>query len=146
MAPVTRTGLFTLSGVLAAGGVLCLLLGISLMGGNIRDHVATNYTRYAGDTNGTDYTCSGSPSAVADSLAAEVPPEARMTDRGSTYLRYDDEIVIVGPDGARPCTIRVEDLGARYNSGGFIFLGPGFYPGSPSGGSGGSPGGPDGSK
>ncbi|MGE2712610.1 DUF4247 domain-containing protein [Mycolicibacterium litorale] len=143
---MTRTGLFTLSGVLAIVGVVCLLLGMSLMGGDIRDHVASNYARYAGDTDGTDYTCDGTPSAVADALAAEVPPEARMTDRGSTYLRYDDEIVIVGPDGTRPCTIRVEDLGARYNSGGFIFLGPGFYPGAPSGGSGGSPGGPGGSK
>lgn len=102
MAPVTRTGLFILSGVLAVGGVICLLLGMSLMGGNIRDHVADNYAQYARDRDGTDYTCSGSPSAVADSLAAQVPPEARMTDRGSTYLRYDDEIVIVGPDGTRP--------------------------------------------
>ncbi|MDY6870931.1 MAG: DUF4247 domain-containing protein [Actinomycetota bacterium] len=143
---MTRTGLFTLSGALAVGGVICLLLGMSLMGGNIGDHVAANYSRYAGDTDGTDYTCSGSPSAVADDLAAQVRPEARTTDRGTTYLRYDDEIVIVGPDGTRPCTIRVEELGARYSSGGFIFLGPGFFPGSPSGGSGGSPGGPDGSK
>jgi hypothetical protein len=143
---VTRTGLFTLSGVLAVAGVLCLLLGVSLKGGNIRDHVAENYAQYRTDGDGTNYTCSGSPSAVADELAAQVPPEARMTDRGATYLRYDDEIVIVGPDGTRPCTIRVEDLGARYSSGGFIFLGPGFFPGSPSGGSGGSPGGPDGSK
>lgn len=143
---MTRSGLFTLSGALAVGGVICLLLGMSLMGGHIRDHVAENYPQYARDRDGTDYTCSGSPNAVADDIAARVPPEARTTDRGSTYLRYDDEIVIVGPDGTRPCTIRVEDLGARYSSGGFIFLGPGFFPGSPSGGSGGSPGGPDGSK
>lgn len=143
---MTRTGLFTLSGALAVGGVICLLLGMSMMGGNIRNDVATNYSRYSGDADGDNYECTGSPSAVADDIAARVPPEARTTDRGVTYLRYDDEIVIVGPDGTRPCTVRVEDLGARYSSGGFIFLGPGFFPGSPSGGSGGSPGGPDGTK
>lgn len=143
---MSRTGLFTLSGILAVAGLLCLLLGVSLQNGDIRDHVAANYDRYGGDTDGTDYTCSGAPAAVADELAAAVPPEARTTDRGVSYLRYDDEIVIVGPDGTRPCTVRVEELGARYHSGGFIFLGPGFFPGAPSGGSGGSPGGPDGAK
>jgi hypothetical protein len=54
--------------------------------------------------------------------------------------------VIVGPDGNRPCSIRLEGLSAGYSHGAFLFLGPGFTPGSPSGGAGGSPGGPGGIK
>ncbi|MDF2583612.1 MAG: hypothetical protein K0R33_2255, partial [Mycobacterium sp.] len=56
------------------------------------------------------------------------------------------DIVIVGPDGRYPCSVRVEDINSRYSGGGFIFLGPGFTPGSPAGGSGGSSGGPGGTK
>ena len=83
---------------------------------------------------------------VADEIAAYDAPEARASDRGTEYLRYNDDIVTVGPEGQYPCSIRVEDTGARYSGGGFIFLGPGFIPGSPAGGSGGSSGGPGGTK
>lgn len=54
--------------------------------------------------------------------------------------------MIVGPDGNYPCSIRVEPLSAGYSHGAFVFLGPGFFPGSPSGGAGGTPGGPGGTK
>lgn len=66
-------------------------------------------------------------------------PGARQADGGSEYLRYDRDIVIVSaaPGGS---TIRVEDLDDRYRSGAFIFLGPGFTPGSPAGGSSGGGG------
>ncbi len=66
--------------------------------------------------------------------------------QGTEYLRYEDDIAVVGPDGNRPCTVRLEDVNEGYSHGSFIFLGPGFTPGSPSSGSGGSPGGPDGAK
>ena len=39
-------------------------------------------------------------------------------------------------------SIRVEDLGGGYSGGAFVFLGPGFNPGSPSGGVRGGGGGP----
>ena len=83
---------------------------------------------------------------MADTLASYKAPAARAADGNNQYLRYSSNIVIVGPDGTHPCSIRVEDLGARYSHGGFIFLGPGFTPGSPAGGGGGSPGGPGGTK
>ena len=73
-------------------------------------------------------------------------PAARASNGGTEYLRYNDAIVSVGVDGTHPCSIRVEDLAAGYSHGSFIFLGPGFYPGSPSRGSGGSTGGPGGTK
>jgi Domain of unknown function (DUF4247) len=143
---VTRNNLFWLAGGLAIAGVVCLIWGISLMGNDIRSYLAANYQQYGRDSDGARYACSDSPDRVANQIAQAVPPEAQAGDRGSEYLRYNDDIVVVGPDNGRSCSIRVEDTDARYSSGGFIFLGPGFTPGSPSGGSGGSPGGPDGSK
>lgn len=143
---MTRAGLFWLAGGLAVAAVVCLFLGISLQNKDIRSHVANTYRQYDTDADGARYECTGSPGAVADQIAASQPPEARATDRGTEYLRYEDDIVTVGPDRGTPCSVRVEDTDARYSSGGFIFLGPGFTPGSPAGGSGGSPGGPDGTK
>lgn len=144
---MSSTRLFLLSGALALGGVVCLLLGMSLANKDIRTYVAENYAAYSYGTEATSYECAGSPGEVADQLSDYQQPEERANDRGVEYLRYEDDIVIVGPDGSRACTIRVEDVrGSRYSSGGFIFLGPGFFPGAPSGGAGGSPGGPGGGK
>lgn len=83
---------------------------------------------------------------MANTLAGYQSPAARASNAGSQYLRYDDAIVSVGPDGQHPCSIRVEGLGGGYSHGAFIFLGPGFYPGAPSSGTGGSSGGPGGTK
>lgn len=144
---MSSTRLFLLSGALAFGGVLCLMLGISLIDKDVRTYVAENYPAYSHGSEASSYECTGSPAEVAEQLASYQRPEARANDQGVEYLRYDDDIVIVGPDGDRPCTIRVEDVrGSRYSGGAFIFLGPGFFPGAPSGGSGGSPGGPGGGK
>lgn len=144
---MSRTRLYLIAAALAIAGLACLIWGISLASKDIRTHVAENYAAYSHGTEASSYECTGSPSEVADRLVAYQRPEARATDRGIEYLRYDDDIVIVGPDGNRPCTIRVEDVrGSSYRGGAFIFLGPGFFPGAPSGGSGGSPGGPGGAK
>lgn len=142
---VSRTGLFVTAAGLLVAGVVCLIVGVAMLP-NIRTHVAERYPMYRTNAGGTNYECEGSPATVADQLADYQRPEARATSGASTYLRYDDDIVIVGPDQHRPCSIRVEDTNARYSHGGFIFLGPGFYPGSPAGGAGGSPGGPGGAK
>jgi hypothetical protein len=143
---MTRTNMYWLAFGLAISGFVCLFWGISLMGKDVRSHLAGNYREYSRDGDGARYACDGSPQLVATELAQVYEPEAQARDRDTEYLRYEDDIVTVGPDGARECSIRVEDTDARYSGGGFIFLGPGFTPGSPSGGSGGSPGGPDGNK
>jgi hypothetical protein len=122
------------------------VLGITLQTRNIASYIAGHYQEYSRDANGTRYACTGTPGQVADTLAGYRKPAARASSGGSQSLRYNSNIVVVGPDGNRPCSIRVEPLSAGYNHGSFIFLGPGFTPGSPSGGSGGSPGGPGGTK
>ncbi|OBH50152.1 DUF4247 domain-containing protein [Mycobacterium mantenii] len=143
---MSRNRLFVIAGVLGLAGVTCLIFGIILLQKNIASYVAGHYHEYARDVNGTRYQCSGSPEQVADTLADYQEPDARADNDKTEYLRYNNNIVIVGPDGNYPCSIRVEPLSAGYSHGAFIFLGPGFSPGSPSGGAGGTPGGPGGTK
>jgi hypothetical protein len=143
---VSRNRLFVIAGVLGAAGATCLLFGILLLQKNIASYVAGHYHEYARDVNGTRYQCTGSPDQVADTLADYAEPNARADNGKTEYLRYSNNIVVVGPDGNYPCSIRVEPLSAGYSHGAFIFLGPGFSPGSPSGGAGGTPGGPGGTK
>jgi Domain of unknown function (DUF4247) len=143
---MSRNRLFVLAVVLAVASVTSLGFGISLQHKDIRSYIAAHYHEYFRDAGGTRYQCTGSPTQVADTLASYQSPAARANNAGSQYLRYDDAIVSVGVDGTHPCSIRVEDLAAGYSHGAFIFLGPGFYPGSPSRSSGGSTGGPGGTK
>ena len=143
---MSRNGLFLLAIGLAVTSMVSLGLGISLQHKDIRSYIASHYHEYSRDAGGTRYLCTGSPTQVADTLAGYLSPAARASSAGTQYLRYDDAIVSVGADGTHPCSIRVEDLAAGYSHGSFIFLGPGFYPGSPSRGSGGSTGGPGGTK
>jgi hypothetical protein len=143
---MSRNRLFLVAGVLAVAAVACLSFGIAQLHKDIRSYIAVHYQQYSRDADGTRYGCTGPVSGVADTLAGYQRPQARASSAGAQYLRYDNAIVTVGPEGNRPCSIRVEGLSAGYHHGAFIFLGPGFYPGSPSGGAGGSPGGPDGSK
>jgi hypothetical protein len=143
---MSRNRLFLIAGGLALAATASLILGIMLLNKDITSYIASHYQQYARDANGTRYACTGSPDEVADTLADYQAPEARADNDKSEYLRYSNSIVTVGPDGSRPCSIRVENLSAGYSHGAFIFLGPGFTPGSPAGGAGGRPGGPGGVK
>lgn len=138
---MTRRTLLIAAGVLGGLGALCLTLGIILLP-SITSYVGKHYQSYGHNK----YTCSGSPASVADNIAKAQSPNARATNMGVYYLRYSDAIVTVGPADGHPCTVRVEDLNSGYNHGSYIFLGPGFSPGSPSHSSGGSSGGPGGVK
>jgi len=143
---MSRNRLFVVALALAVTSITSLIFGISLQHKDIRSFIASHYHEYSHDADGTRYLCDGSPAKVADTLAGYQSPAARASSAGSQYLRYDDAIVSVGPDGQHPCSVRVEDLAAGYSHGAFIFLGPGFYPGAPSSGAGGSSGGPGGTK
>jgi hypothetical protein len=143
---MSRNRLLLVAGALALAATVCLISGISLLSRDIGSYIAANYREESRDANGTRYLCTGSPKQVANTLTKYKSPAARASSGENEYLRYRHNIVIVGRDGSHPCVIRVEKLSAGYNHGSYIFLGPGFYPGSPSGGSGGSPGGPGGSK
>jgi hypothetical protein len=146
VAAVSRNRLVLISIGLALAALVSLLFGVKLLDKDIASYIAGHYREYSRDVNGTRYACTGSPEDVADTLSDYQAPEADASNGKTEYLRYGNNIVVVGPDGTRPCSVRVESLGAGYSHGAFIFLGPGFTPGSPSGGSGGRPGGPGGVK
>ena len=143
---MTRNRLFVIAIALALTSFTSLGFGISLLHKDIRSYIASHYHEYSHNADGTRYLCDGSPAKVANTLAGYQSPAARASSAGTQYLRYDDAIMSVGPDGQHPCSIRVEGLAAGYSHGAFIFLGPGFYPGAPSSGAGGSSGGPGGTK
>ena len=143
---MTRNRLFVVAIALALTSITSLIFGITLQHKDIRSFIASHYREYSHDADGARYLCEGSPAKVADTLAGYQSPAARASSAGTQYLRYDDAIVSVGADGEHPCSVRVEDLAAGYSRGAFIFLGPGFYPGAPSGGAGGTSGGPGGTK
>jgi hypothetical protein len=143
---MSRSRLYLIAGALAVASAASLIFGVLLLQKDVDSYIASHFHEYSRDANATRYTCTGSPAQVANTLAGYQAPVARGASGSNQYLRYDDNIVIVGPDGKYPCSIRVEDLSAGYSHGSFIFLGPGFTPGSPSGGSGGRPGGPGGIK
>lgn len=115
------------------------VLGIAVLvtagcGSQVRDHIDDTY-EHRGTSGDIDTYYSPDPVGTTVSrIVAEDVPAARRADGGNEYLRYDDDIVIVGaaPDGGS--TITVEDLDGRYSGGGFVFLGPGFTPGSPAAG------------
>jgi hypothetical protein len=145
---MTRGRLFILAGALLVGAVACLFFGVRQINAarDVDSYISSSYRKYSSDSNAVKYECSGSPSDVADDIEDVQDSEARASNHGAEYLRYDDSIVVVGPDGSRPCTVRVEDMNAGYSHGSYLFLGPGFRPGSPSSSAGGSSGGPDGVK
>ena len=143
---MSRNRLFLLALALAVGSFGSLVGGITLQSKDIRSFIASHYHEYSRDAGGTRYLCTGSPAQVANTIAGYQGPAARTSNAGTQYMRYNDAIVSVGPDGPHPCSVRVEDLAAGYSHGAYMFLGPGFYPGSPSGGAGGSTGGPGGAK
>jgi hypothetical protein len=148
MAAMTRTRLFLIAGAMLIAAVVSLVLGVMQISADqdVESYISGHYQQYASDPNAARYTCSGNPSDVADDIEDFQDSESRASDANSEYLRYDDNIVVIGPDGGHPCTVRVEDIDGGYSHGSYIFLGPGFHPGSPDSSSGGSSGGPGGVK
>lgn len=125
------------------GTLACTVLFVAGCGSSVGNYIDDNYedrgkrgdiaTYHSPDPVGT---------TVSDIVAAQ-PPAARSADGGREYLRYNDDIVIVGAAPEGGSTVTVEDIDGRFSGGAFIFLGPGFRPGSPasgniSGGSGGA--------
>ncbi|MDO5076509.1 DUF4247 domain-containing protein [Corynebacterium sp.] len=85
--------------------------------------------------------CEGGPAATVQRLVNRSTPQSQATDPATNvvYLRYPREIITVTPKGNNDCTVQREDL-SRYNTGHYVFLGPGFSPSAPSNSSNGSSG------
>ncbi|MFX1759412.1 lipoprotein [Rhodococcus gordoniae] len=126
MAAVRRIVIGSLVGIAVLATTAC--------GSQARDHIADTYD-YRGTSGDIDTYHSPDPVGTTVSrIIAEDEPAARKADGGNEYLRYDDDIVTVGAAPEGGSTITVEDIDGRFSSGGFVFLGPGFTPGSPAAG------------
>jgi hypothetical protein len=124
------------AGVLLAAVVLAACSGSS----SVRRYLDDTYRLERTDGDTRTYASPDPVGTTVTGLVRRQAPAARQADGGNEYLRYDDDIVIVSsaPGGS---TVRVEDLDDGYRGGAFVFLGPGFTPGSPAGGGGaGGPG------
>lgn len=119
-----------------AGIVTTLVTATVLLagcGGNVRDHIGDKFEHR--DTTGgiATYYSRDPVGTTVNRIIEDDQPAARKADGNNEYLRYDDDIVTVGPAAGGGSTVSVEDLG-RYNGGHFAYLGPGFSPGSPAAG------------
>lgn len=102
-------------------------------GGNVRDHIGDKF-EHRGTSGGIATYYSKDPvGTTVNRIIEDDEPAARKADGNNEYLRYDDDVVTVGPAAGGGSTVSVEDLG-RYNGGHFAYLGPGFTPGSPAAG------------
>lgn len=107
---------------------------------DVRRFLADTYRLERTDGDTRTYSSDEPVGTTVSRIVERQQPSARQADGGAEYLRYNDDIVVVSaaPGGS---TVRVEDLDEGYRGGAFIFLGPGFTPGSPAGGGGaGGPG------
>lgn len=125
-------------------GVLVLVAGCS-SSSDIRRFLDDSYQQVSSQGDSATYVSDDPVGTTVSRLVSRKPPAARQADGGSEYLRYDDDIVIVSAAPGGGSAIRIEDLDDGYRGGAFVFLGPGFTPGSPTGGFGGG-GGPGGVK
>jgi len=124
-----------------AGAVVLAVLLLAACSGtsDVRRFLADTYQPERSDGDTLTYSSDDPVGTTVTRIVEREQPAARQADGGSEYLRYDDDIVTVSasPGGS---TIRIEDLDDGYRGGAFIFLGPGFNPGSPAGGLGGGGG------
>lgn len=90
--------------------MVCAILAVVLSGcgsddddEGIRSYIAANYTRATKldeANNGTAYTASKKPTAVADEITKAIRPLDRRTAGATTYLQYRDDIIAISPNGS----------------------------------------------
>lgn len=123
------------------GGVLAVLLGLVLVasGGNAVRYVRDNYTPTAQAAN--TYECRGDAAATIADISNHERPDATGEQDQTEYMRYGNDVIMVGPSGELACRVQIDENSRTLRSGGFLFLGGAFGPRSPAGSSGGSSGG-----
>ena len=105
---MSRNRLFLIAG--CVGGwraIASLIFGIMLLHKDIASYIASTITSTRA-TRTDALRLHRITREVADTLADYQEPEARAANGNNEYLRYSNNIVIVGPDGKYPCSIRVE--------------------------------------
>ena len=124
-----------------AAGLCAVLLGLVLVGTgqNAVHYVRENYSPVAGASQ--TYECRGDRDATARDIRDHERPDADQLTEATRDLRYGDDMIVVGRSGDLPCRVQLDENSRTLRSGGFIFLGGAFGPGSPARSAGGSSGG-----
>lgn len=123
------------------GGVMAILLGLVLVasGKDAVRYVRDNYTPVAGASN--TYECRGDQGATVADISNHERPDASSRQEQTEYLRFGNDVIVVGPSGGMTCRVQLDKNSRTLRSGGFLFLGGAFGPRSPASSSGGSSGG-----
>ncbi|CAA9394039.1 MAG: hypothetical protein AVDCRST_MAG66-1035 [uncultured Pseudonocardia sp.] len=101
-------------------------------GSSVRGYLDDTFTEQSETGDTVVYQAAAPVAATTQQIATAVAPIVQASDANGSYLRYDDDIVVVSGAGAASA-VRVEDLDGPYRDGVYAYLGPGFDPGSPAG-------------
>lgn len=123
------------------GGICAVLLGLALVGASLdaARYVRDNYAPVAGASN--TYECKGDQNATVRDISDHESPDASTNQQGTEYMRYGNDMILVGNSGGMNCRVQLDRNSRTLRSGGFIFLGGAFGPRSPASSAGGSSGG-----
>lgn len=105
---------FWIAGIFAViAGIIAIVM--VARGTSVRDYVDDTYSR-ASTLDRDDeiaYTSTLAPSAVTAAIAGAWKPVSQYADASGVYLRYNDDMVLVRPEG-RGSVIRVDDVDRAY--------------------------------
>lgn len=105
---------FWIAGIFA---VIAGIIAIAMLarGTSVRDYVEDTYTRTATLDQDEEiaYTSTAAPSVVTAALVGAWKPVSQYADGSGTYLRYNDDMVLVRPHNGGS-VIRVDDVDRAY--------------------------------
>ncbi|GAB2993861.1 hypothetical protein GCM10027184_55490 [Saccharothrix stipae] len=100
-------------------GVVAGVIAIAILarGTTVRDHVDSTYTRAANLDRGEEiaFTSPRAPSLVAADIIGRWKPVSQYADASGVYLRYNDDMVLVRPQGTGS-VIRIDDVDRAYRT------------------------------
>ncbi len=105
---------FWIAGIFAVvAGIIAIVM--VARGTSVRDYVDDTYSRAANLDRDDEiaYTSTSSPSAVTAAITGAWKPVSQYADASGVYLRYNDDMVLVRPEG-RGSVIRVDDVDRAY--------------------------------
>ncbi|SDJ37925.1 protein of unknown function [Actinokineospora alba] len=107
---------FWMAGILGAiAGVIAIAM--LARGTTVRDYVDNTYTRAANLDRGEEiaFTSPQAPTLVAANIVGKWKPVSQYADASGVYLRYNDDMVLVRPQG-KGSVIRVDDVERAYRT------------------------------
>ncbi|WP_436493534.1 DUF4247 domain-containing protein [Actinokineospora sp. HUAS TT18] len=107
---------FWMAGIL---GAIAGMMAIAMLvrGTTVRDYVEDTYTRAASLDRGEEiaFTSDQAPTRVAANITGQWKPVSQYADASGVYLRYNDDMVLVRPEGTGS-VIRIDDVARAYRA------------------------------